>query len=143
MSRSIYTKRMIAALEAGQQAQKEDQYVSQITKLIPAEIISVYLLVFNLIKGNHENPGHNNELQWIVFGLILLLTPFYLKNIAKIISAKQIVFCTISFVFWAFSIGGPLEGQTICGYSVQFLCSVLLPIYTLFIPLLYSKTEPK
>ena len=143
MSRSIYTKRTIAALEAGQQTLKEDQYVSQILKLIPAEIISAYLAVFTFIKSNNQNPEHNSVLQLIVFGIFLLATPFYLSKIAKITSAKQIAFCTISFIIWVFSIGGPLAGLTVWGYSVQFLCSVLLPIYTIFIPLLYIKTEPK
>ena len=143
MSRSIYTQRTISALDPGQLSPKADQYVSEIIKLIPADIISVYLAVFNLIKTNHQNPENNSVIQLIVFGLFLLITPFYLKKIAKIISTKQIVYCMIAFILWVLSLGGPVEGQTFAGYSTQFLGAVLLPIYTLLIPFIYNQTEPK
>jgi len=132
---------MIAGLDSGQLAPKEDPYFSKVIKLIPADIVSVYLAVFNIIKSNSQNSGRNAALQWIVFGLILIITPFYLKKVAKIVTVKQIILCTVSFVFWVFSLGGPLEGKVIAGYSVQFLAALILPIYSLFIPLVYSQTE--
>lgn len=138
MSRSIISKRTISALG---DTQKEDPYVSKIIKLIPSDIISVYLAVFNIIKSTNQNAEGNSTLQWIVFFLILLITPFYLKKVAQIKTTKQIIFCTVSFVVWVFSLGGPLDGQNIAGYTAQFLGAVFLPIYTLFIPLFYSQTE--
>lgn len=143
MSRSIITQRTISASDPGQLTPKADQYFSEIIKLIPADIISVYLAVFNIIKSNNQNPGNNHILQLIVFGIFILITPFYLKKIAKIISPKQIVYCTIAFILWVFSLGGPVEGQTISGYSTQFLGAVLLPIYTLLIPFIYNQTESR
>ncbi len=118
--------------------QETDPYTSKIIKLIPADIIGVYLGVFNIIKSSSENQGNNRTLQWIVFGLILLITPFYLKKVAGVISTRQIVFSTISFVVWAFSLGGPLDGEDIGGYTIQFLGALFLPIYTLVIPLFYT-----
>jgi hypothetical protein len=143
MSRNILTQRTMSALEPGQPALKADQYFSEIIKLIPADIISVYLAVFNILKSNRQNPDNNHVLQLIVFGVFILITPFYLKKIAKIISTKQIVYCMIAFILWVFSLGGPVEGQMIAGYSTQFLGAVLLPIYTLFIPFIYNQTEPR
>jgi hypothetical protein len=143
MSRSIITKRTISGLDPGQVAPAEDQYFSRIIKLIPADIISVYFAVFNLIKSNNQNPDFSPILQLIVFGLFLLITPFYLKKLAKIISVKQIIYCTVAFILWVFSLGGPVEGQTIAGYSLQFLGAVFLPVYTLLVPFVYNKTEPK
>jgi len=140
MSRNIISKRTISALA---ETPKEDPYVSKIIKLIPADIISVYLAVFNIIKSNNQNAEGNPTLQWIVFGLMLLITPFYLKKVAQINTTKQTIFCTVSFVVWVFSLGGPLDGQNIAGYTAQFLGAVFLPIYTLLIPLLYNQTEPK
>jgi len=139
MSRNIITKKGISAL----QTQEEDPYVSKIIKLIPADIISVYLAVFNIIKSSDKNPEANQTLQWIVFGLILVITPFYLKKFAKIDTTRQIIFCTLSFVVWVFSLGGPLDGVLIAGkYTAQFLGAVFLPIYTLAIPLVYDQKEP-
>jgi len=140
MSRSIISKKTIYALG---ETPKEDPYVSKIIKLIPADIISVYLAIFNIIKSNNQNPDGNPTLQWIVFGLMIIITPFYLKKVALINTTKQIVFCTVSFAVWVFSMGGPLDGQIIIGYTAQFLGAVFLPIYTLLIPLLYNQTEPK
>ena len=142
MSRNIITKRAITTLGV-KQTPKEDPYVSKIIKLIPADIISVYLAVFNIVKSNNQNADGNSTLQWIVFGLLLAITPFYLKKVAQINTTKQIVFCTISFVVWVFSLGGPLDGVSIGGYTAQFLGAVFLPIYTLLIPLLYNQTESK
>lgn len=142
MSRNIITKRAITTLGV-EQTPKEDPYVSKIIKLIPADIISVYLAVFNIVKSNNQSADGNSTLQWIVFGLLLAITPFYLKKVAQINTTKQIVFCTISFVVWVFSLGGPLDGVSIGGYTAQFLGAVFLPIYTLLIPLLYNQTESK
>jgi hypothetical protein len=143
MSRSIITRRTISVQDPGQFTPKEDPYFSRIIKLIPADIISVYFAVFNLIRSNNQNPDHKNLFQLIIFGIFLLITPFYLKKAAKVIPAKQIVYCVIAFVLWVLSIGGPVEGWTLAGYSTQFLGSVFLPVYTLLVPFIYDKTEPK
>jgi len=143
MSRSIITQRTISGSDPGLFTPKEDQYFSRIIKLIPADIISVYFAVFNLIKSNNQNPDNKNIFQLIVFGVFLVITPFYLRKAAKVIPAKQIVYCVIAFILWVLSLGGPVEGLTLAGYSTQFLGSVFLPVYTLLVPFIYNKTEPK
>jgi hypothetical protein len=141
MSRIIITRKMVSSFPPGLFTIKEDPWYSTIIKLIPAEIISVYFAVFNLIKVNKQRPDNNDILQLIVFGLFLIITPFYLNRIARIESAKQITFCSIAFMLWVLSLGGPVEGVSISGYSTQFLGSILLPIYTLLAPFVYQKTE--
>jgi len=143
MSRSIITNRTIAALDPAQFMPKEDPYFSRIIKLIPADIISVYFAVFNLIRSNHQNQGHNDLLQLVVFGLFLIITPFYLKKVAKIVPLKQIAYCVLAFILWVLSIGGPVQGLTLAGYSTQFLGSVFLPAYTLLVPFIYNQNERK
>jgi hypothetical protein len=138
MSRNIITKNPIGTL-LNQPGAQTDEYVSKIIKLIPAEIVSVYLAVFNIADSNRQQTNGNNGLQWMVFVLILIITPFYLKKIAGITGTKQIIFCTISFVVWVFSMGGPLKDVMIWGNTMQFLGAVFLPIYTLAIPLVYEK----
>lgn len=138
MSRNIISKSQFSTL-VNQTANQEDKYISKIIKLIPAEIVSVYLAVFNIADSNRQQPDGNNGLQWTVFLLILFITPFYLKKIAGITGTKQIIFCTLSFVVWVFSMGGPMKDVLIWGNSMQFLGAVFLPIYTLAIPLVYEK----
>lgn len=142
MPRQIITKQNMTLSRADDN--KEDPYVNKLLKLIPADVIAVYLTVFNLIKAyQRSDGGTNTTFQWIVFIAILLITPFYLKFIAKIESTLQIIFCMVSFCIWVFSMGGPMDGQEISGYSVQFIASVILPIYTLLIPFIYDKTIPE
>jgi len=147
MSRNIIApqKRVLVASDADvpfksaatPPAADQDTYTSKIIKMIPADIISVYLGVFTIIKNTDAQTSHT-ILQWIVFGAVLLITPFYLWKVAGITSKKQVMVCTLSFLIWVFSIGGPLDGQMIGGYTVQFLGAIILPVYTLFIPLVYK-----
>ena len=143
MSRSIISKNSVSSSDPGQLTPKEDPYFSRIIKLVPADIISVYFAVFNLIRSNNQNPDQNNVFQLVVFGVFLIITPFYLKKAAKIIPVKQIIYCVFAFILWVLSLGGPIEGLKLAGYSTQFLGSVFLPVYTLLVPFIYTKTEPK
>lgn len=139
MSRSIKIQPQpgVRSLDTEESA---DPYVSKLIKLIPAEIIGVYLSVFNLIGMEGESGPSRNTLHLIVFGLILVITPFYLKRVAKIKENRQVIFCLVAFIIWTFSLGGPVENLMIGPYSVKFLGTVFLPIYTLLIPLVYNTT---
>ena len=139
MSRNIISKSQIG-LQVNQTTNQKDEYISKIIKLVPAEIISVYLAVFNLIESTGNEAGNRN-LQWIVFLLIAAIMPFYLKKIGKITGTWQILFCTLSFMVWVLSMGGPLKDVLIGGHTIQFLGAVFLPIYTLIIPIVYDQTQ--
>lgn len=142
MSRNIITRGQFRTMD-DKLTSEDDKYISKIIKLVPAEIISVYLAVFNLIESSTQQPAGSKNLQWIVFLLIVAITPFYLKKVAKITSTRQILFCTFSFVVWVLSMGGPLKDELIGGYTMQFLGAIFLPIYTLIIPLVYDQTQPQ
>ncbi|KQR66970.1 hypothetical protein [Pedobacter sp. Leaf176] len=137
MSRNII-KILPGSVTASSNGNTDDPYMAKLVKLVPAEIISIYLAVFTVLKGLNGNPEGNNTLQWIVFVLMLIITPFYLRKVAKIESWRQISVSTFSFIFWVFSMGGPLEGQLILGYTAQTLGAVFLPIYTLVAPWIYD-----
>lgn len=132
MSRTIISKSEVAALNT---TPDPDRYVSMIIKLIPVEIVSVYQAAYHIIDSS-KYEDEKQVLQWVTFVALLLITPFYLKKVAQITSNKQIVFCTISFVVWVFSLGGPFTD--IGAISPQFLGAVFLPVYTLLIPLVYD-----
>jgi len=140
MARQIVSKNHPAPLTAQTQDGNtgNDPYLNKLIKLVPTEIIGVYLTVFNLIKAQQGNPENNYQLQWIVFIILALITPFYLKRVAQISSWSQIVLCFLSFCIWVFTIGGPMDGKMIVGFTPQFLGAIILPIYTLVIPMVYK-----
>lgn len=116
---------------------QEDKYTDKLIKLIPAEIVSVYLAVYALIKSSAYAQSDKQFLQWCVFLVVLVLTPVYLYRLAGVTRWTQIVFNTLAFVIWVFSFGGPAEGVYVHNFPLPFLVGVFLPVYTLFIPLFY------
>ncbi|MGQ3015148.1 MAG: hypothetical protein ACT6QS_15660, partial [Flavobacteriales bacterium] len=103
----------------------------------------VYLGVYTTIKSTSYAAGDKQLLQWIVFGLLLALTPLYLWKMAGVTKWGQLLCSTIAFVFWAFSFGGPAGEQKVFQheFTVQFLVSLLLPLYTLIIPMVYGSSS--
>lgn len=114
--------------------QREDPYLAKVIKMVPSDVIGVYLGVFTLIKDRAPKPGDDATLQWCVFGLITAIMPFYLRY-SGIKEVKQIVLCMVSFFIWVLSLGGPLYYFPAGLYSPQFIGAILVPIYTLLIPL--------
>lgn len=142
MSRNIVTRSDVQTFEtraaqSGDAVPQEDKYTDKLIKLIPAEIVSVYLAVYALIKSSAYAQSDKQFLQWCVFLVVLALTPVYLYRLAGVTKWTQILFNTLAFVIWVFSFGGPAEGLYVHNFPLPFLVAVFLPVYTLFIPLFY------
>lgn len=147
MGRSIITTTkqpgLISAKVVGQ-GDQPDNYANQIIKLIPADVVGVYIAISKLLEtADWTYP----TLQWSVFFIILLITPFYLKRTDSQIDKRQIMVATLSFIVWTFSIGGPFEKLFQHCYPLEadrfkIIASVVIMIYTLIVPLLYKKPEP-
>lgn len=124
---------------------KPDSYQSKLLKLIPSEIIGVYLTIYGIIKSTYGNITYNDTsgiIIWVVFGILLLLTPFYLKYVMKVTKFMQIVLTTLGFVIWVLTIGGPFSTfDTNDSKLMPLLGAIILPIYTLFIPFVYMKEK--
>lgn len=142
MGRSIVTKPKPADFQSDEPTtggQTPDNYASQIVKLIPIEIVGVYLGISNMIQGQ-------DLIQWIIFFVILVLTPFYLKRAAGVEDKAQIIVATVSYIIWALSLGGPFESflknRLPEGFTVQTLGGILIMLYTLFVPVFYSPQQP-
>lgn len=112
-----------------------NDYKDRLVKLIPSEIITAYVTLKGLINGAGEQ-GNRQLLLWIVFGILVVLNPLYLFYVTQVKKAGQIAFSSIAFVLWVMVIGGTFT--TILGYSAEYLGSILLVIYTLFIPFVYK-----
>ncbi|WP_205510190.1 hypothetical protein [Longitalea arenae] len=134
MSRQIQRKSAPGVIRP-QAANNEDPYLAKVIKLVPADVIAVYLGVFTLIKNQAPKPGDDAPMQWIVLALVLIIMPFYLKRAAGIKDGKQIMVSMVSFLIWVLSLGGPLYYLPQGLYSPQFIGAILVPIYTLVVPL--------
>ncbi|MFH6991759.1 hypothetical protein [Flavobacterium sp. FlaQc-48] len=122
-----------------------DDFKDRLVKLIPSEIVTAYVTIQGLVAGatlnqdaefGYLNKGSNNLLLWIVVILLLIMTPVYLYYVTNVRKWGQILYTTIAFFIWVLVIGGPIK--EIIGYSAQFIGSILLIFYTLFIPVIYK-----
>jgi hypothetical protein len=116
-----------------------DDYKTRLLKLIPTEIIAAYVAIDSVLKGNIvalQAANIYEKLSWIVFGLLFILTPIYLKAITKVNPAAQIIFSTIAFGVWVLTLGGPFI--FVLGNLTYILGSIILVFYTLIIPFVYK-----
>ena len=81
-------------------------------------------------------PGNKQLLLWIVFGILVIMNPLYLYYVTNVKKAGQIVFSSIAFVLWVLVIGGTFT--SILDFSAEYFGSILMVIYTLFIPFVYK-----
>jgi hypothetical protein len=140
MSRQIITAKSLGKMGASAADQKEaDKYTDMVLKLIPGEFVSVYLGAFTLIES-YTAKEDNSGLQWVIFSLAFVVLFIYLKK-TGVSSNSQLALTLLAFVLWVLTLGGPLAGYTIAGYPPEFLGSLVLPFYTLLVPVLYHKVE--
>jgi small-conductance mechanosensitive channel len=88
-----------------------------------------------LINGAGEQ-GNKQLLLWIVFGILVIMNRLYLYYVTNVKKAGQIVFSSIAFVLWVLVTSGTFN--TILGFSAEYIGSILLVIYTLFISFVYK-----
>jgi len=112
-----------------------NDYKDRLVKLIPTEIITAYVTIKGLVSGSGVQ-GNKQLLIWIVFAVLLIFNPLYLYYVTQVKKTGQIVFSSIAFVLWVMVIGGTFGN--ILGFPPEFLGSILLVLYTLFIPFVYK-----
>jgi hypothetical protein len=72
-----------------------------------------------------------------VFVLLLIANILYKKQ-AGVKDWRQLLISSISYVLWVLSVGGPVPGFHIGKQDAVILSSILVPVYTLFVPLIYK-----
>jgi hypothetical protein len=82
-----------------------DSYSARLLKLIPAEVISLYVSLTALASTAHP------RLPWIIFAIALLGVPFHLLLIAKVTKPRQVLLSTVAFAIWTLAIGSPFGDQ--------------------------------
>ncbi|MCX6334559.1 MAG: hypothetical protein NT092_09675 [Bacteroidia bacterium] len=127
-------------------------YSDKLVKLIPSEIIGAYMVLSNILGytvGNMQAsalPKTVTEsdlkpvLLQVVFFVLLILTPVYLKKISKVNNIAQLIVTTFSFIIWVYTLGGPF---IVWGIYYSIIGSVVLVLWSVIIPLFVAAdTKP-
>lgn len=101
-------------------------YRGKLLKLIPSEIVAAYMALQGVVPENSAKWGLT-----IVAILLLLITPFYLRIVEKVKGKPQIVFSTLSFIVWIYSLGGPFRYFDL--YQ-PWIATIVLVLWTMLIP---------
>ncbi|NOT50236.1 MAG: hypothetical protein HOP10_03055 [Chitinophagaceae bacterium] len=120
------------------QATLPDEYKDKLIKLIPTEIVTAYVTIVGLISGT--TTGNKTDLLWFVIAVLTIVTPLYLKFVSKVKLLSQIIFTMVAFLLWVLATGSPIP--TIFDFQSTFIGSILLILYTLFIPFVFPNDPP-
>lgn len=107
-----------------------DKYTVKLMKYIPTEVIAVYITLEALVRSSADM---NHVLYWIVFMFGIIVTPFYLWKVEKVLKKLQLLISTMAFIIWVFAMGGPF---TYVEWYDPLYGAVLLIMYTFFIPII-------
>ncbi len=139
------------------EGEKPDDYLAKLAKMIPAEVVSFYIISTGAITAA-EGEVPKDALAWLVFGVGLLATALLAWITAKkdLTAAKadfieqragwKTVFTTFGFFVWVFALGGPftqITGYfTVYGTLLMMIYTLLAPAFYDLIPIPLRKTNP-
>jgi hypothetical protein len=116
----------------GRAIEQENSFLQILLKLIPSEVIAVFVFIQGVMPGRF----------WPHFAVALLLvglTPLYLFLAGGVKSRTQLILSTLSMVVWIYALGtGPLR-FVVPPYYEPWHGAVLLAVWTLVPPMLLSR----
>jgi hypothetical protein len=116
----------------GRAIEPENSFLLVLLKLIPSEVIAVFVFIQGVTPGRF----------WPHFILALLLvglTPLYLSRAGGVRSRTQLILSTLSLVVWIYAMGtGPLRFVR-PPYYEPWHGAVLLAVWTLIPPMLLTQ----
>lgn len=103
--RSAVTVDGVTPRVAGSASQSLDDFLEAIAKLVPVEIVAVYMLVKGLSPSGDGLPL---AFEIVIYAALVGLTVAYLNRFGGTVPNKhaQVIIGTISFVVWSYAIGG-------------------------------------
>lgn len=108
-----------------------DTYLTRVLKLIPAEVVSLYVTV-TALAGSAPGTWYPEITRWCPFVLGILGTPYYLWVLAKVRKVGQIVLSMIAFFVWVAALGGrPFDTLGV----PAFVWAILLVVFTFVLPI--------
>jgi hypothetical protein len=112
-------------------------YLDRLMKMIPGEVIGLYLVGAGFIP-----PGQNIAL--VAWAVVCLIAVFVVRAYGTADPAKglspqwiSVAISAVAFVIWLYSLGGPFAAY---GLHVPFVGSLLVLAWTFFVPIFYKGT---
>ncbi|HET6451098.1 MAG TPA: hypothetical protein VFI08_07285 [Spirochaetia bacterium] len=116
----------------GRAIEQENSFLQVLLKLIPSEVIAVFVFVQGVLPGTF----------WphLVLAVVLIgLTPLYLYYAQGVKARSQLVLSTLSLVVWIYAMGtGPLRFVK-PPYYEPWHGAVVLAVWTLVPPMLLTQ----
>jgi len=118
----------------GRSIQQENSFLQVLLKLIPSEVIAVFIFIQGVMP-----PALLPHL--VVAALLVAITPVYLNRVSHVASRAQLVVSTLSLVIWIYAIGtGPLRFVP-PPYYEPWHGAVALAVWTLVPPIFLTPRE--
>lgn len=115
-----------------------DTYQERLLKLIPTEVVSVYLALSLLLSNMSTDQDPHQGLHLVVFFILLVINILYKRN-GGVTDWKQLVITSLAFIIWVLSLGGPLAKEfQLFGESSKTIGVILTPLFTMIVPLIYK-----
>ncbi len=134
-------RRPATGVKAAAQPTEDDFkfYLDRLLKMIPAEVVSLYVVGIGFIPV--EKPVV--LVIWALLSLVgvVLIRAYGTKDpeAAKVIDWTHVAISSVAFVIWVYSLGGPFEAYHL---YIPYVGSLLVLAWTFFVPIFYKGPEP-
>jgi hypothetical protein len=118
--------------------QKPDEYRDRLVKYIPADIVAIYLSLLALIKAANPDKTPIITIEWVIFGIIFVVSVPWQTRVMKIDKWRQVAIGTVAFVLWAITLGDPFATSWSAWYQPLY-GSIVLMLFTFLIPLFQAQ----
>ncbi|HWU87410.1 MAG TPA: hypothetical protein VN253_09045 [Kofleriaceae bacterium] len=83
-------------------------YLERVAKYVPVEILAAFLAIRGFVVPQGKAGAMPPGLEIALFAALVVLTPLYLIKLGGDVPRKalQVAIATVSFVVWAYAIGG-------------------------------------
>ena len=116
-------------------AAAESPYAERLVKLIPAEVVALYLFGTGAIPAD----AVKSSVAWAVTCLMLVVIAraFTTRDVPRLLPPQwtAVILASISFVIWIFTMPGPLQGF---GLAPPFVGSLVMATWTFLVPYFYK-----
>lgn len=111
---------------------EEDGYGDRLLKLIPAEVIALYMAMDSVVTDNGDN---SIVLSLATLAIGMFATWFYLKIFQKVDNAPQIIVSVLAFAVWAINIGHGFQQAELIKPSYAALALLMFTFFAPKIPM--------
>jgi hypothetical protein len=117
-----------------------NSYLDRLLKMIPAEVVCLYLVGSGLIPDDLRPQDRGISLA--VWGFVCLVGVVLVRAYGTAdlpnnlpVDWRHVAISSVAMVLWVYSLGGPFEAF---GLHVPFLGSLLVLAWTFFVPIFYE-----